>query len=64
MARMLVMLKDAHGRKAHPREVVAETEKLEGRQAAPLLLLIIKQSTEKQKGVLIMFSSSAGFKGL
>lgn len=53
-----------HGRKAFPREVVAEVGKLEGRQAAPLLLLIIKQSTEEQSRVLIVFSSSADFKGL
>jgi len=38
---------DTHGRKAFPREVVAELRKLEGRQPAPLLLLIIKQSTEE-----------------
>lgn len=41
------MIRGALGRKAFPRGFVAEVRKLEGRQAAPLLLIIIKQSTEE-----------------
>lgn len=37
------MVRGTHGRKAFPGEVVAELRKLEGRQAAPLMLLVIRK---------------------